>query len=136
MKPIGMIMKKLTKFKKKNLSGFIRSLNNLEKNFSDTLELIEITDESENPNLFLELQNELKTTEKKLSLLYLETLMSGKADNKNALLEIHSGAGGVESQDWVEMLLRMYSRWAGVKKLFLKQLIKVWVMKQVLKLLL
>ena len=79
------------------------------------MELIEITDESENPNLFLELQNELKTTEKKLSLLYLETLMSGKADNKNALLEIHSGAGGVESQDWVEMLLRMYSRWAESK---------------------
>ena len=42
--------------------------------------------------------------------------MSGKADNKNVLLEIHSGAGGVESQDWVEMLLRMYSRWAESKK--------------------
>ena len=41
--------------------------------------------------------------------------MSGKADNKNALVEIHSGAGGVESQDWVEMLLRMYSRWAESK---------------------
>ena len=42
--------------------------------------------------------------------------MSGKADNKNALLEIHSGAGGIESQDWVEMLFRMYSRWAESKK--------------------
>ena len=77
------------------------------------MELIEITDESGNPNLFLELQNELKTTEKKVSLLYLETLMSGKADNKNALLEIHSGAGGVESQDWVEML-------AGLKSCYYK----------------
>ena len=50
-----------------------------------------------------------------MSLLYLETLMSGKADNKNVLLEIHSGAGGVESQDWVEMLFRMYTRWAESK---------------------
>ena len=41
--------------------------------------------------------------------------MSGKADNKNVLLEIHSGAGGVESQDWVEMLFRMYTRWAESK---------------------
>ena len=49
---------------------------------------------------------------KKIGTLYLETLLSGRADNKNAILEIHSGAGGVESQDWVEMLLRMYTRWA------------------------
>ena len=41
--------------------------------------------------------------------------MSGKADNKNVLVEIHSGAGGVESQDWVEMLFRMYTRWAESK---------------------
>ena len=53
---------------------------------------------------------------KKLGTLYLETLLSGEADNKNAILEIHSGAGGVESQDWVEMLLRMYTRWAENRK--------------------
>ena len=41
--------------------------------------------------------------------------MSGKADSRNILMEIHSGAGGVEAQDWVEMLLRMYSRWAESK---------------------
>ncbi len=105
------------KLKKKNyLSNFIQSLNNLEKDFLDTLELIKITEESTNPQLFLELESDLKSTKKKISVLYLETLMSGKADNKNALLEIHSGAGGIESQDWVEMLFRMYSRWAESKK--------------------
>ena len=102
--------------KKKNyLSNFIKSLNNLEQNFLDTIELIEITDETNNPKLFGELEGELKLIEKRISILYLETLMSGKADNKNVLVEIHSGAGGVESQDWVEMLLRMYSRWAESK---------------------
>ena len=105
------------KLKKKNyLSNFIQSLKKLEKDFLDTLELIKITEESSNPQLFLELESDLKSTEKKISVLYLETLMSGKADNKNALLEIHSGAGGIESQDWVEMLFRMYSRWAESKK--------------------
>ena len=61
-----------------------------------------------NPKLFAELENDLILNKEKISSLYLETLISGKADNKNVLLEIHSGAGGVESQDWVEMLLRMY----------------------------
>ena len=103
--------------KKKNyLSNFMKSLNDLEQNFFDTLELIEITDESNNLKFFRELESELKLIKTKISGLYLETLMSGKADNKNALVEIHSGAGGVESQDWVEMLLRMYSRWAESKK--------------------
>ena len=54
----------------------------MEQNFLDTLELIEITDESNNMELFLELESELKSTEKKVSNLYLETLMSGKVDNK------------------------------------------------------
>ena len=65
--------------------------------------------------LFRELEDEFNLIKKRVSLLYLETLMSGKADNKNVLLEIHSGAGGVESQDWVEMLFRMYTRWAESK---------------------
>ncbi len=102
--------------KKKNyLSNFIKSINDLDKNFIDTSELIEITDESKNPKLFGELEDEFNLIKKRVSLLYLETLMSGKADNKNVLLEIHSGAGGVESQDWVEMLFRMYTRWAESK---------------------
>ena len=104
--------------KKKNyFFNFIKSINDLDKNFIDTSELIEITDESKNPKLFRELEDEFNLIKKRVSLLYLETLMSGKADNKNVLLEIHSGAGGVESQDWVEMLFRMYTRWAESKTL-------------------
>ena len=70
--------------------------------------------------MYLELENELQLIKKDANSLHIETLMSGKADSKNVLLEIHSGAGGVEAQDWVEMLLRMYTRWAESKSFKLK----------------
>jgi len=95
--------------------NFLESIDYLSKNFKDTVELLEITDESTNNEMFRELEGELKNIGQKVNLLHIETIMSGKADSRNVLLEIHSGAGGVESQDWVEMLLRMYSRWAESK---------------------
>ncbi len=109
--------KKINKdLKRKNyLSNFLESIESLNQNYVDTIELIEVSDESKNPELLKDLENEIKLLENRLSLLHLETLMSGKADSKSALIEIHSGAGGVESQDWVEMLLRMYTRWAESK---------------------
>ena len=103
--------------KKKNyLTNFVKSIDELSLSYKDTIELLEITDENEDKGLYLELEDALKLYEKKIGTLYLETLLSGEADNKNAILEIHSGAGGVESQDWVEMLLRMYTRWAENRK--------------------
>ena len=71
--------------------------------------------ESEN-TLLQDLEKELLELYKNINLLYIETLMKGKADSKNCFLEIHAGAGGTESQDWVSMLLRMYTRWAESKK--------------------
>ena len=61
---------------------------------------------------FADLKEELFRIKTALNKLYMETLMSGSADSKNVILEINSGAGGVESQDWVAMLFRMYSRWS------------------------
>ena len=60
-------------------------------------------------NLLNDLKTELIIIEKNLTKLYLETLLTGKADSNNSLVEIHSGAGGVESQDWVAILFRMYN---------------------------
>ena len=103
--------------KKKNyLSNFLDSINKFDSNFNDVMELINVSDESENQDLLNDLENELNNIKLQLNSLYIETLMSGKADSKNALVEIHSGAGGVESQDWVAMLLRMYTKWAESKK--------------------
>ena len=97
------------------LSNFLKSVDEIESSYEDTIELLKITDENTNADMHLELETELKGIERNANTLHIETLMSGKADSKNVLLEIHSGAGGVEAQDWVEMLLRMYSRWAESK---------------------
>jgi peptide chain release factor 2 len=59
-----------------------------------------------------ELEKELSTLAKTVKKLEIECLFSGEADNKECFLEIHAGAGGTESHDWAQMLLRMYLRWA------------------------
>ena len=99
--------------KKKNLlESFLDSLNKNCNNFNDTLELKKISNEEDNEEFFADLKEELFRIKTALNKLYMETLMSGSADSKNVILEINSGAGGVESQDWVAMLFRMYSRWS------------------------
>ena len=102
--------------KRKNyLVNFIESIENNSTNFEDTRELLTLSEKSNDKNLVGELNLELKNIEKNLNKLYLETLMIGKADSNNALVEINSGAGGIESQDWVAILFRMYSRWSDSK---------------------
>ena len=102
--------------KRKNyISNFIDTIERNSKNYQDTIELLSLSEKSNSQELLRDLKNELSDIKKDLSKLYLETLMSGKADSKNTLMEIHSGAGGIESQDWVEMLLRMYSRWSDAR---------------------
>ena len=103
--------------KKQNyLKNFIASLKELELCYKDQVSLIKLAEEESDEPILVELKTELGNTFEQLNSLYVETLMSGKADLKNAFIEIHSGAGGTESQDWVEMMLRMYSRWCESKK--------------------
>ena len=58
--------------------------------------------------------------EKELDDFEFQTVLSGEDDSKNAILAIHSGAGGTESQDWAQMLLRMYTRWVERRGLCLR----------------
>jgi peptide chain release factor 2 len=75
---------------------------------SDALELATLND----PSLDEELQSETKELTAILEKMSLETLLSGQYDSEDAILAIHAGAGGVDSQDWARMLERMFMRWA------------------------
>ena len=91
-----------------NLRDEISFFETLKKRTEDTLELIEIADDS----IQIELEREIKKIEVAVDRLELKVLLSGKYDRGNALLAIHAGAGGTDSQDWAAMLERMYLRWA------------------------
>jgi len=72
--------------------------------------------------LAIDVTKNYKKQEKDLEKLELETLFSGKYDSNNAIVTIHPGAGGTESQDWAEMLYRMYTRWATKNEYEVKEL--------------
>ena len=76
----------------------------------------------EDNELIKELLKDTLKLQKELEDLELQTLLSGKYDKNNAILTLHPGAGGTESQDWAEMLYRMYSKWAASNGFSLKEL--------------
>jgi len=82
----------------------------LERKITDITELIPLAEED--TSLGDEIQAEIEAVASRLDELELETAFSSEYDARNAILSIHAGAGGTESQDWAEMLLRMYLRWA------------------------
>ncbi len=82
----------------------------LEKKAADITELISLAEED--ASLQIEIQAEIDKETSHLDELELEMAFSSEYDARNAILAIHAGAGGTESQDWAEMLLRMYLRWA------------------------
>ena len=95
----------------KQLSSFqeeIHDWQTLSQRVNDGLELAALDDDSLRPDL----ESEVAALETEIAQRELDAMLSGKYDKGNALLAIHSGAGGVEAQDWAEMLERMYLRWA------------------------
>ena len=89
---------------KEQLSSFL----NLESMLEEILLVLELGDES----LFDDCENSINNLEKALITFENELLLNGEFDNKNAIIELHPGAGGTESQDWALMLYRMYKRYA------------------------
>lgn len=76
---------------------------------------IELLSEMEDDDIYFELKKKIKSLEREVDLLTIDTLLDGDYDANNAVMSIHAGVGGLEAQDWAEMLLRMYTRWADHK---------------------
>ena len=85
--------------------GSLKNLNNL---YDDCFACVELYEETHDSSLDGELENNLHILEEKVEEAKIATLLSGKYDSYNALITLHSGAGGTEAQDWTEMLFRMY----------------------------
>lgn len=96
--------------KASRLRETIEEYEKLEKEIED-LEVLGELSQIESA-LEKELEEEIKRVEQKIEQMELETLFSGPYDQNNAILTLHAGAGGTEAQDWAQMLLRMYTRWA------------------------
>lgn len=101
------VMRRLAANKK-----LVEQWRNLEKKTSDTLELVSIMADDKDSNLEEEVRSEVEEMAVLLDKLELELALSDEYDSRNAILSIHAGAGGTESQDWSEILMRMYLRWA------------------------
>jgi peptide chain release factor 2 len=104
---------------------WINEWNTIQSKISDLTTLVELAEESAEESYAKEMDSEIGIIENLMSELEFRNMLSGEDDNKNAILTIHSGAGGTEAQDWAEMLLRMYLRWSekrGFKTFLLDQL--------------
>ena len=100
------VMQKLT-----SLKGLVEPYLDIKQKISDAIVLASLEDEG----LGEELETELQQIESDIKQLEFYAKFSGKYDRGNALLAIHAGAGGTDSQDWAEMLERMYLRWAEMR---------------------
>jgi len=95
------------------LRSQLDELARLEREVGDLMELVDLA-AGEDQGALADLEREVQGIGQALDRVELATLLSGEHDARNAILAIHAGAGGTESQDWVEMLLRMFLRWAEI----------------------
>ena len=106
----------------KTLQKKINNYKNLESELKNLIEMNTLLEIEKDDDLLKELLFHSLKLKKDISNLEIQTLFSGKYDNSNAIISLHPGAGGTESQDWVQMLYRMYGRWANANGFLLKEL--------------
>ncbi|WP_188732556.1 peptide chain release factor 2 [Oceanobacillus neutriphilus] len=94
------------------LKGYVDSFEEIQETLENLEVSYELVKEENDQELFEDLQSELQEFKEQVNKFELQLLLSEPYDANNAILELHPGAGGTESQDWASMLLRMYQRWA------------------------
>ena len=113
----GKVLGKIKKIKSKN-----EIYNKLKNELQSLIEMNELLQTEYDEGVAKEILKGTKQSQKELEKFEIQTLFSGKYDNNNAIVTIHPGAGGTESQDWAEMLYRMYTRWATQNDFEVKEL--------------
>jgi len=92
------------------LTKIVETWRGVEKKIAEIAEVTPLAEEDE--SMATEIEAEIEKTASLLDTLELEAAFSSEYDARNAILALHAGAGGTESQDWAQMLLRMYLHWA------------------------
>jgi len=106
------------------LEEVVLTLNKLNQSVMDSRELVEVAAEEGDQEMLDSIATDLDELEKEVAVLEFRRMFSGEMDESSAFLDIQSGSGGTEAQDWAEMLLRMYLRW-GERHGFKTELIEV-----------
>mgnify|MGYP002621927840 CR=1 FL=1 len=97
---------------RQGLEDGIRAVTELTRALDDNIELIALGEEEDDQSVVADAEAGIRALRAEVQARQIETLLSGEADANDTYLEVHAGAGGTESQDWANMLLRMYVRWA------------------------
>jgi len=97
---------------RQGLDDGINGIKRLTQALTDNVELIALGEEEGDESIVAEAEAAIRSLSGEVKARQIETLLSGEADGNDTYLEVHAGAGGTESQDWANMLLRMYTRWA------------------------
>ena len=94
------------------LEDQLTAIGRIEQELEDQLTMIELGEAEKDHKAIADAEEALRKLRAEVSRRELEALLSGEADSNDSFLEVHAGAGGTESQDWANMLMRMYARWA------------------------
>jgi peptide chain release factor 2 len=98
-----------------SLESVVKTVEDLDAGIEDTREILGMAVEENDADMLIDVQTDIDSMEAQLANLEFRRMFSGEMDENSAFLDIQSGSGGTEAQDWAEMLLRMYLRWADDK---------------------
>ncbi len=108
---------------RQKLETALNDVRAISSGLDDAIELIDMAEAENDTAMVQDAETSIADLQKRAEFLRLQSMLSGEADSNDSYLEVHAGAGGTESQDWAEMLFRMYTRWAE-RKGFKLQLIE------------